>query len=181
MNTIVFGGNFLHSYSIPTQLRLRQIEIDTKVPQRFRFPFLERLIWYVADRYCSDLRHLRAYRAKPLATPLSPPNVIVLRGIRELARFIQGQVDILEDDTAEEKKKKLAYDRVPGDVVRDPPGLARELKWRVERELPESEREVQVNPEIKPEVKEAKPAVHKKSMESRITPKESRTTGFKPR
>lgn len=61
MNSIVFGGNFVHSYDIPTrenpcdygvtptaadpsELRLRQIEIDTKVPQRFRFPFFDRSV-----------------------------------------------------------------------------------------------------------------------------------------
>ena len=42
MNSIVFGGNFVHSYDIPAQLRLRQIEIDTKVPQRFRFPLFDK-------------------------------------------------------------------------------------------------------------------------------------------
>lgn len=56
MDSIVFGGNFVHSYDIPAreftfipelsmltaELRLRQIEIDTKVPLRFRFPFFDR-------------------------------------------------------------------------------------------------------------------------------------------
>jgi len=42
VDSIVFGGNFVHSYDIPTQLRLRQIEIDTKVPQRFRFPYFDK-------------------------------------------------------------------------------------------------------------------------------------------
>lgn len=69
MDSIVFGGNFLHSYNADTrefprsldsplnsiatdsflslsggELRLRQIEIDTKVPQRFRFPMFDRYV-----------------------------------------------------------------------------------------------------------------------------------------
>lgn len=69
MDSIVFGGNFLHSYNVDTrefprsldsplnsiatdsffsssggELRLRQIEIDTKVPQRFRFPMFDRYV-----------------------------------------------------------------------------------------------------------------------------------------
>lgn len=161
---------------------LRQIEIDTKVPQRFRFPFLEKLSWYVADRYCSDLRQLRAYRVKPLSTPLAPPNVVVLRGLMALADFLQGQVEILEDDTADEKRRKLAYERVPVDVVRDPAGLARELRWRVERELPEDERTKQIVKEVKVEIKEVKPVVAKRrTMEDRATPRIARTTGFRAR
>lgn len=183
VNTIVFGGNFLHSYCIPTQLRLRQIEIDTKVPQRFRFPFLEKLCWYVADRYCSELRQLRAYRSKPLATPISAPHIVVLRGLLALADLLQAQVDILEDETAEEKRKKLAYERIPGDVIRDPAGLAKELRWRVERELPVEERPKPEVKEVKVEVKEVKPVVNSKrrTMEDRVTPRATRTSGFRAR
>ncbi|ORY29669.1 hypothetical protein BCR39DRAFT_531569 [Naematelia encephala] len=134
LDSIVFGGNFLHSYDIPTQLRLRQIEIDTKVPPMFRFPQLDKLCWYVADRYCSDLRHLRAYRPRSTANP-SPPHPRILIGLAHLARFLSSQVAILEDETAEDKTRKSVYDKIPTDVVRDPAGLAKELAWRVEREL----------------------------------------------
>lgn len=66
MDTLVFGGNFLHSYNIPTrrfilayvyhfftyrgvliELRVREIELATRVPKKFRFPFFTR---YVASR-----------------------------------------------------------------------------------------------------------------------------------
>jgi len=55
VDTLVFGGNFLHSYDVPTrmflfslqfqalahippELRVRDIEIATQVPKKFRFP-----------------------------------------------------------------------------------------------------------------------------------------------
>lgn len=38
-DSLVFGGNFLHSLNIPTQLELYRIEIATKVPRKFRFPY----------------------------------------------------------------------------------------------------------------------------------------------
>lgn len=41
----------------------------------------------------------------------------------------------MENPEAEDKARKLVHDRIPGDIVKDPEGLARELKWRVEREL----------------------------------------------
>ncbi|KIR67901.1 JmjC domain-containing histone demethylation protein 1 [Cryptococcus bacillisporus CA1873] len=134
MDSIVFGGNFLHSYNVDTQLRLRQIEIDTKVPQRFRFPMFDRLCWYVADKYCSDLRHLRAYRPRASTIP-KPPHFRVLQCLSYLANFLVSQTEILDDPEVEDKVRKLVHDRIPGDIVKDPEGLARELKWRVEREL----------------------------------------------
>jgi F-box/leucine-rich repeat protein 10/11 len=45
---------------------------------------------------------------------------------------------ILEDETIAEEERNKVYNRIPSDVVKDPSGLARELKWRVEKELGES-------------------------------------------
>ncbi|OCF40722.1 hypothetical protein I317_05494 [Kwoniella heveanensis CBS 569] len=138
-DSIVFGGNFIHSYSIDTQLRLRQIEIDTKVPQLFRFPMFEKLCWYVADRHATLLRQLRAYRPKANnATALQAPHPHVLRNLIYLADFLISQIAILHNPEKEDKSKKLVYDRIPHETVRDPEGLARELKWRVRREMGEN-------------------------------------------
>ena len=35
-DSIVFGGNFLHSFNIPMQLRVSSIEKRTKVPEQFK-------------------------------------------------------------------------------------------------------------------------------------------------
>ena len=35
-DSLVFGGNFLHSFAIEKQLRVAQIEELTKVPTKFR-------------------------------------------------------------------------------------------------------------------------------------------------
>lgn len=56
-----------------------------------------------------------------------------------MADFLIGQCDIMESGDTEDKRRKLIYDRIP-EKVKDAPALARELKWRVERELPECER-----------------------------------------
>lgn len=44
-DSLVFGGNFLHSFAIEKQIRVAQIEEITKVPQKFRFPFFTELQW----------------------------------------------------------------------------------------------------------------------------------------
>ena len=50
-DSIVFGGNFLHSFSIEKQLQVAHIEEVTRVPSKYRFPFFTELLWYVLDRY----------------------------------------------------------------------------------------------------------------------------------
>jgi len=50
-DSLVFGGNFLHSFAIEKQLRVAQIEELTKVPTKFRFPFFTELQWYALDKY----------------------------------------------------------------------------------------------------------------------------------
>lgn len=50
-DSLVFGGNFLHSLSIENQLRVSKIEDATKVPVKFRYPFYTELLWYVVQHY----------------------------------------------------------------------------------------------------------------------------------
>ncbi|KAJ1523891.1 hypothetical protein ONE63_010445 [Megalurothrips usitatus] len=50
-DSLVFGGNFLHAFSIEKQLRVAQVEDTTHVPQKFRYPFFTELLWYVLERY----------------------------------------------------------------------------------------------------------------------------------
>ena len=49
-DSIVFGGNFLHSFAIEKQLQVAHIEDVTHVPSKFRFPFFTELLWHALDR-----------------------------------------------------------------------------------------------------------------------------------
>nr|XP_057947286.1 lysine (K)-specific demethylase 2Aa [Doryrhamphus excisus] len=51
VDSIVFGGNFLHSFNIPMQLNICNIEDRTRVPVKFRHPFYYEMCWYVLERY----------------------------------------------------------------------------------------------------------------------------------
>ncbi|CAG5867425.1 unnamed protein product [Menidia menidia] len=51
VDTLVFGGNILHSFNIPMQLSIHEIENRTKVHSKFRFPFYYEICWYVLERY----------------------------------------------------------------------------------------------------------------------------------
>lgn len=50
-DSLVFGGNFLHSFGILKQLKIALVEDATKVPQKFRYPFFTEMLWYVLARY----------------------------------------------------------------------------------------------------------------------------------
>ncbi|KAG8434857.1 hypothetical protein GDO86_012992 [Hymenochirus boettgeri] len=56
-DTLVFGGNFLHSFNIPMQLRIYSIEDRTRVPTKFRYPFYYEMCWYVLERYVYCMTH----------------------------------------------------------------------------------------------------------------------------
>ncbi|EKM55800.1 uncharacterized protein PHACADRAFT_209325 [Phanerochaete carnosa HHB-10118-sp] len=117
VDTLVFGGNFLHSYNISTQLKVREIEIVTHVPKKFRFPHFVKLCWYAAERYLRDLK------AKEDFSPR------VLESIETLADFLVAEARTMERGA--ESAKKIAKDEVPGDRIKDAPAVARELRWRV--------------------------------------------------
>ncbi|KAM6902108.1 lysine (K)-specific demethylase 2Bb [Xenentodon cancila] len=51
VDALVFGGNILHSFNIPMQLTIHEIENRTKVHSKFRFPFYYEMCWYVLERY----------------------------------------------------------------------------------------------------------------------------------
>ncbi|WVQ77635.1 hypothetical protein IAR50_007323 [Cryptococcus sp. DSM 104548] len=145
VDTIVFGGNFLHSYNLDTQLKLRQIEIDTKVPQRFRFPNLDRLCWYVAMKYLNTLRTLHPLRppassSNPHPAP-KPPHHLILQNLAHLTSFLQAQIARLRDVSGvSEKTRRAIWERIPTElrVGGDGSGaeaVGRELGWRVGDEL----------------------------------------------
>ncbi|KAI0956925.1 hypothetical protein AcW1_005482 [Taiwanofungus camphoratus] len=115
-DTLVFGGNFVHSYNVATQLKVREIEIATHVPKKFRFPFFVRLCWYAGERYLRDLK------AKEEFSPR------VLESVEDLADFLVSEARTMECGT--EQAKREAREQVPGDRVKDAPALARELRWR---------------------------------------------------
>ncbi|KAL8276087.1 hypothetical protein RQP46_011502 [Phenoliferia psychrophenolica] len=131
-DTLVFGGNFLHSLDIERQLAVYQIELNTKVPRKFRFPHFVRLLWYVAQQYCADLR------VAPALSPSSLPpstNPRILAGLLRLSEFLVDQSGRLaKNATGTAERKRVAKDNVPP-TVKDPTSLCRELRVLVLKAL----------------------------------------------
>lgn len=50
-DSIIFGGNFLHSYSAFMQLRISAIEEATSVPIKYQVPFYQALLWHAVELF----------------------------------------------------------------------------------------------------------------------------------
>ncbi|EPS35587.1 hypothetical protein H072_10981 [Dactylellina haptotyla CBS 200.50] len=50
-DALVIGGNFLTRLSIDRQIRIAEIEKDTSVPARFRYPQFQKVMWFTALDY----------------------------------------------------------------------------------------------------------------------------------
>ncbi|KAG2360732.1 Clavaminate synthase-like protein [Suillus spraguei] len=117
VDSIVFGGNFLHSYNIATQLKVIDIEKATHVPKKFRFPLFVKLCWYVGDKYLRDLKSKEEFSPR------------ILESLEALACFLVSESQAMERGT--EAAKREAKENVPSDRVKDASAMARELRWRV--------------------------------------------------
>jgi len=118
VDSLVFGGNFLHSYNIATQFKVCNIEAATQVPKKFRFPMFTRLCWYVGDKYLRELK-ASSWQSYPLR---------VRSSILALAEYLVSEVRMLEKGS--EYSRKETRDQIPSERIKDAPALARELLWR---------------------------------------------------
>lgn len=50
-NSLVIGGNFLTRMNYEMQIRVAQIEKDTKVARKFRYPYFQKILWYACHQY----------------------------------------------------------------------------------------------------------------------------------
>ncbi|XP_014673300.1 PREDICTED: lysine-specific demethylase 7B-like [Priapulus caudatus] len=67
IDSLVFGGNFLHSLNIPLQLQIYEMEKRVNTPEQFLFPVFETSCWYAARHTLELLKGKpvhRQYRAQ---------------------------------------------------------------------------------------------------------------------
>ncbi|KAI6206611.1 hypothetical protein M3Y94_00932100 [Aphelenchoides besseyi] len=48
LDSLVYGGNFLHEYSISMQMRVRDYEDRLQIKKKFKYPYYEQTVWYFA-------------------------------------------------------------------------------------------------------------------------------------
>ncbi|KAF5276696.1 hypothetical protein FQA39_LY06500 [Lamprigera yunnana] len=64
VDSLVFGGNFLHSLNIPMQLQIYDIEKKIKTVEKFRFPYFETINWFAAQKLYQQMQELNAEEKK---------------------------------------------------------------------------------------------------------------------
>lgn len=82
-DSVVIGGNFLHSFNVGTQLEVYKIEDQTDVPLKFRFPYYKKMNWYAMMNYDA---YLEDNEKKKLLSRFELESMIVL------ARFLREEV-----------------------------------------------------------------------------------------
>ncbi|XP_061502317.1 jmjC domain-containing histone demethylation protein 1 [Anopheles gambiae] len=123
-DSLVFGGNFLHSFGIVKQLKITQVEDNTKVPQKFRYPFFTEMLWYVLAKYVYTLlghSHLEGEPGREHEL-VGKPHVHLthyeLFGLKDIVMYLY--------DLPAQKKN------VP-ELIKDPVALIKDVRTLVER------------------------------------------------
>ncbi|GAB0086636.1 hypothetical protein DMENIID0001_007370 [Sergentomyia squamirostris] len=128
-DSLVFGGNFLHSFGIVKQLKIAQVEDATKVPQKFRYPFFTEMLWYVLAKYVCTLLGRSHLESEPdhVEEAAAKPHIHLthyeLFGLKEIVMYLY--------DLPPNKKK------VP-DLIKDPVSLIRDVRTLVEKHCKDS-------------------------------------------
>ncbi|XP_070559225.1 histone lysine demethylase PHF8-like isoform X2 [Ptychodera flava] len=65
VDTMVFGGNFLHHFNIGLQIQIHELEKRVKTPERFQFPWFETTMWYAAKHFQDLFKDFREDEKKP--------------------------------------------------------------------------------------------------------------------
>ncbi|XP_050555568.1 histone lysine demethylase PHF8 isoform X2 [Spodoptera frugiperda] len=130
-DSLVFGGNFLHSYAIEMQLQIYEIERRVETPTMFRYPLFEAMHWYAGAHLLTMLRRhneeiqdeeftLSESSTRP--TPVAIPPLL-LRGIKILANALKEWHALKSTDTA--KRDNVPKCLNSGQLVRE---LCKELR-----------------------------------------------------
>ena len=79
-DSLVFGGNFLHSLNIKLQLDIYEMEIRLRTADKFLFPFFELTNWYAVPTICKLLQDSFVKR---------PPRKEFIEGIEVLSNYLR--------------------------------------------------------------------------------------------
>ncbi|XP_012280694.1 lysine-specific demethylase 7A isoform X2 [Orussus abietinus] len=58
IDSLVFGGNFVHSLNIPMQIQVYELERKMKTPAKFQYPGFETINWFAAKKLLKELKEL---------------------------------------------------------------------------------------------------------------------------
>ncbi|XP_060577068.1 lysine-specific demethylase 7B-like isoform X2 [Ruditapes philippinarum] len=141
IDSLVFGGNFLHSYNVPLQLEVYAIEKRVKTSEKYLFPSYETINWYAAKQILDTMRDYIDEGKKPPAYIFEGAKALVfhLRSWTQRKDFIKSA----KHDVPEH----IQYGRLLKDLGKDvkaceDPVKSATPKARIERKRKKKKKEV---------------------------------------
>lgn len=151
-DSVVIGGNFLTPINIPTQVKLTEIEVKTKVPKKFRFPHFTKVLWYAVIYYLeSGQEELSSFEIK---------------GMPFLYQYLEEFLRTEEEEFKKNKnynKHKIFKEQLPSNIRENPKKLLEQfytyyiqqsdrIDKRKDGDFQESINELKSNKKIKTEI-----------------------------
>uniref|UniRef100_A0A8C6WMG1 [histone H3]-dimethyl-L-lysine(36) demethylase n=1 Tax=Neogobius melanostomus TaxID=47308 RepID=A0A8C6WMG1_9GOBI len=115
-DTLVFGGNILHSFNIPMQITIHEIESRTKVNSKFRFPFYYEMCWYVLERYMYCLTKRSYLIHESQKSTLIYVHIFIFFRSRLQGKYRQPLSDSRSQDMIEDSYDRVNVDSSPGNI-----------------------------------------------------------------
>ncbi|XP_012527062.1 histone lysine demethylase PHF8 isoform X4 [Monomorium pharaonis] len=81
VDSLVFGGNFVHSLNIQMQIQVYELERKMKTPAKFQYPGFETINWFAAKKLLKELKELNNEGKK------CPP--YLLQGVKALLGILK--------------------------------------------------------------------------------------------
>ncbi|KAI4897901.1 hypothetical protein NFI96_023114 [Prochilodus magdalenae] len=169
-DSLVFGGNLLHSFNIPMQLQVYEIENRTKVHSKFRYPFFYEMCWYVLERYVQCLtKHSYLSEDFQKEAKLTVPD----SSLRWDSTFSEAQKDM--DESAETQLETVQCD--PN--VQNTPKPVSDFEDSSTSVLPDHKAVPEPKPMLSPKsVPDPKPVVNHKPVPDPKPPMEDALSGW---
>ncbi|KAI5645914.1 cupin-like domain-containing protein [Phthorimaea operculella] len=165
-DSLVFGGNLLHSYAIEMQLQIYEIERRVETPTAFRYPLFEAMHWYAGAHLLTMLRRHNEetqdedFTLSDYNIQLPPQQIppLLLRGIKILTNALKEWHALKSTDSA--KRDNVPKCLNSGQLVRE---LCKELRTIDKRKAQNKDKDFKIKT-TPPKKSHAKLAQPKKSL-----------------
>ncbi|XP_034836697.1 lysine-specific demethylase phf2-like [Maniola hyperantus] len=166
-DSLVFGGNLLHSYAIEMQLQIYEIEGRVETPMMFRYPLFEALHWYAAAQLLTTLRRHNeetqdedfTLSESCVSTPPAELPPLLLRGIKILSSALKEWHALKSSDSS--KRDNVPKCLNSGQLVRE---LCKELRLLEKRSSSTKDKDLKVKNHSPNKSQSKKQATPKKSL-----------------
>ncbi|XP_050357014.1 lysine-specific demethylase phf2-like isoform X2 [Nymphalis io] len=146
-DSLVFGGNLLHSYAIEMQLQIYEIESRVETPLVLRYPLFEALHWHAAAQLLAQLRRHNeetqdedfTINENCVTTPPADLPPLLLRGIKILANALKEWHALKSTDAS--KRDNVPKCLNSGQLVRE---LCKELRTLEKRSSSNKDKDIKV-------------------------------------